>query len=89
MILFDWQFGHIGHPFSDFHRVHEDVSDDLRDEYLQMWSSYKDLDRAREAYDIARKLACMAKAWSLSEWTENVMRRKGPAWLSGQPILYP
>lgn len=25
VLLFDWEFAYIGHPFRDFHRIHGDV----------------------------------------------------------------
>lgn len=78
LLLFDWEFGHMGHPFTDFHRIFKDVSDDLLDEYLELWSSFEDLGRAREAYDIARRLGCVTKAWSLWEWTEQCNAQKKP-----------
>ena len=68
LVIFDWQYAYIGHPFCDFHRVHKHISEDVRDGYLKLWSDFEDIDRARRAYNIARKLGWAMKAWSALEW---------------------
>lgn len=69
VLLFDWEFACIGHPFCDFHELHEDLSQDLVDEYLTMWATCEDIEKAREAFEIARKLGWILKMWSLADWS--------------------
>lgn len=36
LIFYDWGFAYIGHSFFEFHRIHEEISDVVRDEYLKL-----------------------------------------------------
>ncbi|KAI0565208.1 Aminoglycoside phosphotransferase [Gracilaria domingensis] len=60
-ICFDWYFASISHPFFDFYLINEDISDAVRDQYLQIWIDYEPMDRLREAYDIAYPLGWLLK----------------------------
>ena len=68
LIVFDWEYAYIGHPFFDFHRIYKEVPNDVLDEYLGLWSEYEGIDGARNAYRIGKKLGLVMKAWSYLEW---------------------
>lgn len=70
VVLFDWEFACIGHPFCDFHRLNKDSSQEEIDQYLRMWCLFENIERAREAYGIGWKLGWLLKAWSLSDRIE-------------------
>lgn len=61
IILHDWQFAVVGHPFYEFHDMREGW-DDIIDEYLRMWSDFESLERCREAYERAKVLGWLPKA---------------------------
>lgn len=92
VLLFDWEFAHIGHPFCDFHRIHESLSEKVLDEYLLLWAPFEDLKRAREAYGIAQKIGWVMKMWSLFERARacNAQHRSasGYWWLSVMDEIY-
>lgn len=71
VILFDWEFACISHPFCDFHRLHKDVTLETVTSYLCMWGAYEDVDRALEAYFLGWKLGWVMKLWSLSDVIES------------------
>lgn len=66
IILFDWQYACIGHPFFDLHEVtvHNDFPENVINDYLDLWAGYESRERAREALEIARILG-----WTLKMWT--------------------
>lgn len=83
VMFFDWEFGHIGHPFCDIHRLHKNVSREVLDDYLELWSGSIDIDRAREALELGCKLGWAIKIWSINPqrrsalygWATNIMTR--------------
>lgn len=60
MLLHDWQFGALSHPFFEFHDFREDWSGEI-DTYLEMWKEYEPLERAREAYELSKLLGWLLK----------------------------
>lgn len=68
LILFDWQYACIAHPFFDLHEVtvQNDFPENVINDYLDLWAEYESRERAREAYEIARVLG-----WTLKMWTSH------------------
>lgn len=44
VILFDWQYACIGHPFCDFFLLMDSISEDVKEEYLGMWSAFESME---------------------------------------------
>lgn len=61
MLLHDWQFGAISHPFFEFHDFRIEWGENI-DAYLATWGEYESLERAREAYQLSRLLGWLLKA---------------------------
>ena len=61
MILFDWQFAAVSHPFFDFHEIHEKVTVEERRAYLRMWSDFESLERCEQLYELAYPLGWLLK----------------------------
>lgn len=75
LVIFDWEFAYIGHPFFDFHRIHNYVPEKVREEYLQLWTNYEGIDRLRRAYRVARDIGWAMKACLVLEWSKETMAR--------------
>lgn len=68
VLIFDWEYAHVGHPFCDLHRIDADASQEVIDGYLRQWLFCGiNLADARRAYDIARKLGWVIRLWGLEE----------------------
>ena len=63
LVVFDWQFGAISHPFLDLREIHEEqrISEEERRSYLEMWTEYEPLERCEELYEIAHRLGWLLK----------------------------
>ncbi len=48
---------------SDFCEFHGKVEEKIVDEYLSYWSSYKQLERAKECFEIARRLGWLLRIY--------------------------
>lgn len=70
IMLFDWQYSYIGHPFFDFHILHWSAPEEVVEEYLKMWSAFEGMERAKEAYQLARYLGMYLKMWSDLDFLE-------------------
>lgn len=64
ILLFDWQYACISHPFCDLHEFYEFASEDVLTEYLDLWIDYEPYSRAREALELAKDLGWLLKIWS-------------------------
>lgn len=67
VLFFDWEFAYIGHSFCEFHELYESLSKDEVDEYLSIWEEYEPLERAREAFQIARVIGLCMALWCLHD----------------------
>ena len=70
LVIHDWEYAHIGHPFCDFHRIHKHVPETVLEEYLRLWSDFENIERARQAYDLVRDLGWIIKAYTLLDWAK-------------------
>ena len=63
LVVFDWQFAAISHPFFDLQEIHEEqnISEEERRCYLEMWREYEPLERCEELYEIAHRLGWLLK----------------------------
>lgn len=68
VLIYDWDYAHVGHPFCDLHRIDADAPQEVIDNYLSLWkSSGISISHLRSAYDLARKLGWMIRLWALEE----------------------
>ncbi len=63
IILFNWQHAAVSHPFFDFCEFHEKVDEKIVDKYLSYWSSYEQLEPAKEFSEIARRLGWLLRIY--------------------------
>jgi hypothetical protein len=80
-LFFDWTDGCISHPFMDLTTVFEEARtssmsaealNQLRDQYLDVWTRYEPLDRLIEACAVAETLGCLHQAVSYRSIINNL-----------------
>lgn len=68
ILIFDWEYGHVGHPFCDLHRMDLETPQEVVDDYIRLWKFFGiSLGRGRRAYDLARKLGWVVRMWALED----------------------
>ena len=78
VLIFDWQYSCIAHPFCDLHEAYAELSEEAVDEYLELWSKYEDKPTAKRNLEAALPLG-----WCLKMWATLVcLRRSNPQELS-------
>lgn len=60
LIFHDWEYAVTGHPFLEFHDS-MDHWDEAISIYLDLWTDFESLERARESYEIAQVLGWLVK----------------------------
>ncbi|HEY0736234.1 MAG TPA: aminoglycoside phosphotransferase family protein [Herpetosiphonaceae bacterium] len=79
-LCFDWTDGCLTHPFFDLVTMLEDAEEnldaeaalDLRDAYLEQWTSYAPIDQLRELWTLAEPLGSLHQAVSYYHIVESV-----------------
>lgn len=59
MILHDFMYSAISHPFFDFHDV--EMNDEGKDSYFSRWAQYETLERCKEAFELVESLGWLPK----------------------------
>lgn len=71
VLIFDWEYAHVGHPFCDLHRIDNEAPQKVVDDYVRLWRIFGiSLAQGRRAYDLARKLGWVVRMWALEDTYE-------------------
>lgn len=62
-IPFDWEFACVSHPFYDWHELHGEASDKVRQAYLKLFAEYGTEHELHVLYDAGRTLCWCVKMW--------------------------
>lgn len=68
LMLFDFEYAYIGHPFCDLTTIAEHLSDEDVDAYLALWAGYAETDDLRRTYDTACMLGWYLRLWKLFDF---------------------
>ena len=77
-VFFDWSDGAISHPFFDLLTLMESGAAEWREEitaYLEAWTAHLSMERLREAFELAWKVAHVYHSLSYLRITENLTRQ--------------
>ncbi|CDF33331.1 unnamed protein product [Chondrus crispus] len=91
LVVFDWQFASISHPFFDLREIHEEqnLSEEERRCYLEMWREYEPVERCEELYEIAHRLGWLLKLHGIARANNSKRPELHSEWPSafGQAVL--
>ena len=69
-LIFDWEYAYIGHPFFEFHEMHQVMKPEDVKCYLSLWSKYRSEEELQDAFEIGRKLGWCVKMWLMLDCME-------------------
>lgn len=77
-IILDWEYAHVGHPFSEVHEIYELLKPEDLTLYLQLWFHYGNEETLRRAIDIGRVVGWCVKICKCFERLKMSDRESNP-----------